>query len=130
MRKRDEKKLNNDDLAELKSLIGDAEAGSFSLDDILAEYGSGRDTGRGAVPLDRQAGSPDLPWPKPPRRTKPRVQDKVVAFPAAPPLRLRRRPSPAKSRTTPLSRQRPRLFPPPPPTLPRIRPPIRKLRRR
>ena len=45
MRKRDEKKLNNDDLAELKSLIGDAEAGSFSLDDILAEYGSGRDTG-------------------------------------------------------------------------------------
>ena len=59
MRKRDEKKLNNDDLAELKSLIGDAEAGSFSLDDILAEYGSGRDTGRGAVPLDRQAGSPD-----------------------------------------------------------------------
>ena len=85
MRKRDEKKLNNDDLAELKSLIGDAEAGSFSLDDILAEYGSGRDTGRGAVPLDRQAGSPDLPWPKPPRRTKPRVQDKVVAFPGSAP---------------------------------------------
>ena len=96
MRKRDEKKLNNDDLAELKSLIGDAEAGSFSLDDILAEYGSGRDTGRGAVPLDRQAGSPDLPWPKPPRRTKPRVQDKVVAFPGSAPAPPEEEPVPGE----------------------------------
>ncbi|MGI5962087.1 MAG: hypothetical protein ACOX7N_00055 [Lawsonibacter sp.] len=45
---------NNDDLSQVKSLIGDASGDNFSLDDILAEYGSGRSEGRGAVPVARR----------------------------------------------------------------------------
>lgn len=41
MSERKDKKLNQDDeLAQLRSLIGDADSGSFSLDDILSEYSS------------------------------------------------------------------------------------------
>ena len=43
MSDRKEKQLNNDDLNEVKSLIGDAKGDDFSLDDILAEFGSGSD---------------------------------------------------------------------------------------
>ncbi len=32
-------KQNQDDLLDVKSLIGDADGGGFTLDDILAEYG-------------------------------------------------------------------------------------------
>ena len=71
-------KLNNDDLLEVKSLIGGASGDDFALDDILAEFGSGRQSGRGAVPVDSLA-QPDLPWPEPPR-TK-RREDKVLNFP-------------------------------------------------
>ena len=51
MRDRDPKKLNKDDLAEVKSLIGDAEPGSFTLEDILAEYGGRKGPRRSAVPV-------------------------------------------------------------------------------
>ena len=82
------KQLNNDDLKEVRSLIGDATGEAFSLDDILAEYGSGRTTGRGAVPVSHEepkpsAEEPDLPWPEAPRR--PRQAHNVVAFPAPAP---------------------------------------------
>lgn len=83
--------LNNDDLAQFKSLIGDTDSGSFSLDDILAEYGSGKNTGRGAVPLNAQHSEPesdagpDLPWPEPPRTSRAKHQDNVVVFPGAQP---------------------------------------------
>ena len=40
MSDRDDKKRNEDDLAEIRSLIGDTDTGGFSLEDILAEYGS------------------------------------------------------------------------------------------
>lgn len=41
MSDREDKKLNlGDELADVKSLIAGAEDGGFSLDDILAEYGS------------------------------------------------------------------------------------------
>ncbi|MBO5918028.1 MAG: hypothetical protein J6Q14_04610, partial [Oscillospiraceae bacterium] len=41
MSERKDKKLNQDDeLAQLRSLIGDADSGSYSLDDILSEYSS------------------------------------------------------------------------------------------
>ena len=46
------RQLNNDDLSQVKSLIGDATGDGFSLDEILAEYGSGRSSGRGAVPVE------------------------------------------------------------------------------
>lgn len=90
MSDKDKKQLNSDDLAQFKSLIGDTDAGTFSLDDILAEYGSGKVTGRGAVPVSSKASDdavghdPDLPWPESPRTPSPR--DKVVAFPGAQPM--------------------------------------------
>ena len=94
MSDRDKKKLNKDDLAQVRSLIGEAEGEGFSLDDILAEFGSGRPAGRGAVPVGPKGageGGPDLPWPQaaPSRR---REEGKVVAFPTAP---LEEAPSPA-----------------------------------
>ena len=99
MRDRDPKKLNKDDLAEVKSLIGDAEPGSFTLEDILAEYGGRKGPRRSAVPVSvrpqggEEAEGPDLPWPEAPRRAHPR--DNVVAFPgghAVPEERLEEEP--------------------------------------
>ena len=60
MRDRDPKQLNKDDLAEFKSLIGDAGPGSFTVEDILAEYGTKRKnpahSGASAcAPWDRKA---------------------------------------------------------------------------
>ena len=52
MSERDTKKPNSpDDLADVKSLIGNADAGDFELDDILAEYGVTPDDGHGAIPV-------------------------------------------------------------------------------
>ena len=52
MSERDTRKQNSpDDLADVKSLIGNADAGGFELDDILAEYGVAPDDGHGAVPV-------------------------------------------------------------------------------
>ncbi|MGE4275949.1 MAG: hypothetical protein AB7E30_02085 [Lawsonibacter sp.] len=79
------KQLNNDDLLEVKTLIGDASGNQFSLDDILAEFGSRTLTGRGAVPVPPKENEPargsDLPWPEPPRTQK--REEKVVTFPGA-----------------------------------------------
>lgn len=59
MSDRDDKKRNEDDLAEIRSLIGDTDTGGFSLEDILAEYGSGKVPGgvRSLFPPKR-SGSP------------------------------------------------------------------------
>ena len=54
-RDKDTEQLNNDELAECKSLSQDAEAGSFALEDILAEYGTRRSTQRSAVPVSAPA---------------------------------------------------------------------------
>lgn len=54
-RDKDTEQLNNDELAECKSLSQDAEAGSFTLEDILAEYGTRRSTQRSAVPVSAPA---------------------------------------------------------------------------
>ena len=52
MSERDKKQPNSpDDLADVKSLIGNADAGDFELDDILAEYGVTPNDGHGAVPV-------------------------------------------------------------------------------
>ena len=62
----DTKKPNSqDDLADVKSLIGNADGGDFELDAILAEYGVAPEDGHGAVPV---TDSPDAP-------------SNVVAFP-------------------------------------------------
>jgi len=85
MSDQDKKQLNkDDDLREVKSLIGGVTGDGFSLDDILSEYGSGKEKGRGAVPVAPEEEpesdpGPDLPWPEAPRR--PRPADNVVAFP-------------------------------------------------
>ena len=59
-----ENKQNKGELIDIKSLIGDADGGDFTLDDILAEYGH---------PLNAE-GTPAGPEP-------PLPQGKVVAFP-------------------------------------------------
>ncbi len=67
MSERDKNQSNKpDDLADVKALIGNADRGTFELDDILAEYGVTPDDGHGAVPLT-------------PLTTK--VKSNVVAFP-------------------------------------------------
>lgn len=79
---RDKKQLNNnDDLQQVKSLIGDADGDGFSLDDILAEFGSGRSEGQGAVPVKPRQEEQDLPWPAAPRRSHASRPGKVVSFP-------------------------------------------------
>ena len=79
---REKKQLNNnDDLQQVKSLIGDADGDGFSLDDILAEFGSGRSEGQGAVPVKARQEEPDLPWPAAPRRSHVPRPGKVVSFP-------------------------------------------------
>lgn len=51
-RDRDKEKLNkNDDLEDMKSLIQDVSEEPYSLEDILAEYGTRRSTVRTAVPV-------------------------------------------------------------------------------
>lgn len=66
-RDKDTEQLNNDELAECKSLSQDAEAGSFTLEDILAEYGTRRSTQRSAVSAPAARAAADT--------------GKVVAFP-------------------------------------------------
>lgn len=83
MSDRKDKKLNNDDLKEVKSLIGDASGDQFSLDDILAEFGSGKMTGQGAVPVTpekAQADSHSDLLPSEPLLSKD-PSKKVVIFP-------------------------------------------------
>lgn len=80
MSDRKKRESNIDDLTQFKSLIGDAQGDQFSLDDILAEYGSGKLPGRGAVPVKpREEREPDLPWPEAPR--VPKREAKVLNFP-------------------------------------------------
>ena len=64
-----DKKKNKGDLIDIKSLIGDADGGGYSLDDIMAEYG--------------HPAQPELPRAQPARGLKP--GGKVVAFPGPPP---------------------------------------------
>ena len=92
MSDRDKRQLHNDDLRDVKSLIGDATGAEFDLDDILAEYGSGKSRGRGAVPVATKEkepepdvlDGPDLPWPEASaERVRERREKKIVAFPGA-----------------------------------------------
>ena len=53
MSDRKDEKLNNGDLREIKSLIGDADSGGFSLDDILAEFGGNPSARTGRYPRGR-----------------------------------------------------------------------------
>ena len=76
-----DKKVNKDELSQVKSLIGDASGKDFKLDDILAEFGTKPPRPR-AVPAEPTLQGPDLPWPEAPRR--PRPEGKVVAFPGTP----------------------------------------------
>ena len=73
-----DKKLNQDDLSQVKSLIGDASGDAFELDDILAEFGD-KPIRLVSSPTQQELQGPDLPWPEAPKRPKP--EGKVVAFP-------------------------------------------------
>ena len=68
----------SDDLIDIKSLIGDADGGGFTLDDILTEYGVSPKPNQGEEEPEGEEDA-DLPWPEAPRR--PRTKDNVVAFP-------------------------------------------------
>ena len=80
MSDRKDEKLNNGDLREIKSLIGDADSGGFSLDDILAEFGGNPSARPGGIPVR-------------PSRDK---RDNVVAFPGG-----TKRPEPEEEREEP-----------------------------
>lgn len=75
MADQDTKKPNTQgDLDDLKSLTLEAEDMGFSLDDILAEYGTRRSTERSAVPV-----GPDLPWPQ--AKPSPKNRNNLLQFP-------------------------------------------------
>ena len=82
MSDKDKKQPNSsDDLIDIKFLIGNADGGGFTVDDILNEYGVSPKPAEGEedeIP-EEDFNSPDLPWPEAPRR--PRTRDNVVAFP-------------------------------------------------
>ena len=82
MAENDKKQSNkSDELIDMKSLIGDADGGGFSLDDILSEYG----VPPRKRPLiqeekrDDDGLDDDLPWPESPRRSV--QENRVVTFP-------------------------------------------------
>ena len=87
---KEDTQLNNEDLRQVHSLIGDADSGDFTLDDILAEYGVPTQPPRSfhtqsEEETDREGASDpgaqqDLPWPEPPH-THTAAVDNVVAFP-------------------------------------------------
>jgi len=82
MRDKDTKQPNNsDDLIDIKSLIGDADGGGFTLDEIMSEYGLPPVSEEPEEELTQEEDGPDLPWPEAPRRT--RYEDNVVMFPGA-----------------------------------------------
>ena len=74
----EETQLNTDELAQVRSLIGDADSGDFLLDDILEEYSSSPAPGGDRT---TDAADVDLPWPEPPRTRTAADADNVVAFP-------------------------------------------------
>ena len=96
-----DKQLNKGELIDIKSLIGDADGGDFSLDDIMAEYGRPSPPRSEPDAADQPAPADDpeerfntidlskLPRPKAPFRPKagPKTGGKVVSFPgqASPP---------------------------------------------
>ena len=69
--KKKNKSKRSDELIDIKSLIGNADGGGFSVDDILSEFGESKDAG------------PDLPWPQAPKR-EPHGKN-VVLFPGTAP---------------------------------------------
>lgn len=75
MSDRDKQQLNNDDLAQVKSLIGAATGDAYDLDDILAEF-SDKPARPRAIPTDRSSAQPEPSAPPPPRSGS-----NVVAFP-------------------------------------------------
>lgn len=68
--KKKNKSKRSDELIDIKSLLGNADGGGFTIDDILSEFGNPRDSG------------PDLPWPEAPKR-EPHGKN-VVMFPGSP----------------------------------------------
>ena len=87
MDERDPKQLNQkDDLVDVKALIRDAAPSTFTLEDILKEYGvreSGSKPAAAVSAADKvhpaQQEGPDLPWPEAPKRVH--ARDNVVTFP-------------------------------------------------
>ena len=69
--KKKHKSKRSDELIDIKSLLGNADGGGFTVDDILSEFGTPKISG------------PDLPWPESPGR-EPHGKN-VVMFPGSPP---------------------------------------------
>lgn len=82
-----DKKLNKGELIDIKSLIGDADGGGFSLDDILAEYGHPAPPPPKEEESEERFNTIDLSrLPRPAARTlSGPTGGKVVAFPGAAP---------------------------------------------
>ena len=92
MSDQDEKLNNGGELIDIKSLIGDADSGDFSLDDIMAEFG--HKPPKPAKPKgpdeDPEARFNTIEWKKIPKKKPlprppgaPPPEGKMVAFPSA-----------------------------------------------
>ena len=98
------KQRSGDDLSEVKALIGDAQPGAFSLEDILAEYGCGRPR-KQAPPEEPEEPEPEKPEPEavleeapeealeePPEKPEPEEAPEEASEEPAPPEPPRREP--------------------------------------
>ena len=65
--------MNTGDLREIRSLIGDADGGDFSLDDILSEFG-------GHPPVSQEKSGEEKPEKKEPKDEKPEKEDPEARF--------------------------------------------------
>ena len=123
-----DKKLNKGDLIDIKSLIGDADGGNFSLDDIMAEYGvppapENRDAPEAADSFaDPEDRFKTIQWsklsrPKSKLSSRPEPSGgKVVAFPGPPPEA--EPPEPPQPAPEPESPDESAPESPPPPVIP------------
>ena len=83
-----DKKLNKGELIDIKSLIGDADGGDFSLDDIMAEYGRPAPTRKEKADPEARFNTIDLSKvPRPASKPRPAspAGGRMVAFPGAAP---------------------------------------------
>ena len=110
-----DKQLNKGELIDIKSLIGDADGGDFSLDDIIAEFGGPAaaeppPAGEDASDQEERFHTIDLSkLQRPPARagTASRTPGKVVAFPGPPPEDKPEPPPPVPPQASPAPEEPP-----------------------
>lgn len=95
-----DRQLNKGELIDIKSLIGDADGGDFTLDDIMAEYGHPASPPK-EDPEERFNTIELSRLPRPASRSGPPTGGRVVAFPGAPPAAKKGPEEPVPDRDVP-----------------------------